>query len=124
MTGSHAAEPEAPQGATAPFPSIKATADFLAGKLVNVNPASLVHISTCPKLTLYQNTPSGGKAWVAHALEEGLNIQWGKCSTRGQQRFIPINQCTGNSSVKELLKRTVDKLRKGYIVLLGESRFP
>ena len=124
MTGSPAAEPEAPQGATAPFPTVKVTADFLAGKLANVNPASLVHSSTCPKLTLHQNTVAGGKMWMAHALEEGLNIQWGKSGTRGQQKFIPLNQCTGNDSVKEMLKRTVEKLRKGYIVLLHESRLP
>ena len=95
---------------------------FLAGKLANVNPARLVHTSTCPKLTLHQNTVSGGKVWVVHALEEGLNIQWGKPGTRGQQKFIPLNQCTGNDSMKEMLKRTVEKLRKGYIVLLHESR--
>lgn len=124
MTGSPAAEVEALQGATAPFPTIKATADFLAGKLANVTPSSLVHTSTCPKLTLHRNTASGGKMWVAHALEEGLNIQWGKCGTRGQQKFIPINQCAGNSSVLEMQKRTIEKLKKGYEVLLHESRFP
>lgn len=124
MTGSPAAEADAPKGATVPSSTIKATADFLAGKLTNVKPSCLVHTSVCPKLTLHQNTASGGKMWVAHALEEGLNIQWGKCGTRGQQKFIPIEQCSGNSSVLEMQKRTVEKLRKGYVVLLHESRFP
>jgi len=124
VTRSPAAEPEAPQDATAPVPSIKATADFLAGKLAQVNPTSLVHSSTCPMLTLIQPTPSGGKFWMVHALDTGLNIQWGRYKTKGQQTFIPLNQCTGNSSVREMQKRTVDKLRKGYEILMHESRLP
>lgn len=122
MIGSPAAE--VLQDTTAPFNTIKATADFLASKLSHVNPSSLVHCSTCPKLTLRRNTPSGEKIWIAHAFKEGLNIHWSKWGTRGRQKVISINQCAGNSSVLEMQKRTIEKLKKGYEVLLHESRFP
>lgn len=67
-----------------------------------------------PRVTLAQDTASGGKFWLGLITPDGVSLRWGKAGTAGTAKFIPCGECRRGNPALELKERALGKLGKGY----------
>lgn len=84
----------------------------------------LSQFPTLPFIHLDKDTTSGGKFWGGTVTAQGLAITWGRNQTQGHTQHVTKDKCAHNDPVKELLNRTLTKLREGYILHPHSSYIP
>ena len=67
------------------------------------------------------NGASSTKFWQGENTHAELMIRWGREGTTGQQKVIPVAECSRHSPGNELLERATRKLREGYELNLNQS---
>jgi predicted DNA-binding WGR domain protein len=75
------------------------------------------YLSTCPippSVSLEKSTAHGGKFWKGVVTPHALSIRFGRIGTAGQERII--ENYPRNNPVQELLHRSLDKIREGYVL--------
>ena len=61
--------------------------------------------------------------WVGEASPTDLTLQWGHEGTKLHSKTISFSECTGDSPLKELVKRVKGKIQEGYHLDLANSNF-
>ena len=129
MTRDIPADPEdaaVPSPARANASSLKLIArslDALAALTQN-NPDYLLNLPQYPRIALEAPAASGGKFWLAAAMETGLSMRWGKLGSNGRVIHLPIGRCRKQNTVLELKARVLAKLRQGYDLIPHETILP
>jgi predicted DNA-binding WGR domain protein len=91
---------------------------------VQGNPDYLLTLPHTPRIALDQATPSGGKFWVGEARDTGFSMRWGRVGTKGTVHHIPRSNCQRGNPVRELKRRALEKLRKGYEIIPQQTQLP
>ena len=88
------------------------------------NPDYLLALPQVPRIGLQAASASGGKFWIAEAEKTGIAIRWGRVGTAGTLKHIPLSHCEQQNAALELKKRTLSKLRSGYVLTPAETALP
>ena len=88
------------------------------------NPDYLLTLKEFPRIALESQSSSGGKFWLGVAMETGVSVRWGKLGTQGTVKHFPLTHCFDGDPVKELKRRVLEKLKKGYDIIPHETKLP
>jgi predicted DNA-binding WGR domain protein len=86
------------------------------------NPAYLDKAVNVPRVSLRQDTPSGGKFWTGTLSGRNVLLTWGRMNTAGANKTLPRH--TSLEALTELRGRVMSKLGKGYVPIINECKLP
>ena len=67
------------------------------------------------------NGETSVKRWIGRSSQNEFSIEWGRMGQAGQEKKFSTGECTLNNPARELMARSIRKLREGYALVIEKS---